>query len=258
MSQQTGRGWCPFAIHKPIPETYTQNAIEPRISILHSAGGSAELEGWWNNPQSKGLESHSFVDDETYIDPADGLEYAKLYQYVNIFVQADANREANDIAVSTETASTVNAAEPWSPPQVRTIVRWLVWCSTEAPAIKAQLCPSPRGSGIGWHVMFGAPGPWTPARGKVCPGPARIKQVPGIIAEVQQKLTNPTAKDWFAMATKQDLIDLLNDPKGPLAGIRTDLAEVKRQVAVSDPGKSKSSKGRTLRNIAASDLANGD
>lgn len=199
MSQQTGRGWCPFAIHKPIPETYEQPAITPRIAILHSAGGAAELYGWWMNPSSKGLESHVFVDDETYVDPADGLEYARLYQYVNIFVRADANLDANDIAVSLESASTVNAREPWSVPQVRTIVRFLVWACTEAPTIKAQLCPSPRGSGIGWHVQFGAPGPWTPARGKVCPGPARIKQVPGIIAEVRQRLTNPQPEEFLDM-----------------------------------------------------------
>lgn len=257
MTQQTGPGWCPFAIHKPIPETYTQNAITPRISILHSAGGSAELYGWWMNPSSKGLESHGFVDDETFIDPSDGIEYAKLYQYVNTFVQADANREANDIAVSTETASTIHAAEPWSAPQVRTIIRWLTWVCQQHPEIKAQLCPSPRGSGIGWHVMFGAPGPWTPARGKVCPGPARIRQIPAIIAAVAAALDGTQPPEDIDM-TKDELLAILNDKGGPLGSIRKDLAEVKRQVAVSDPGKSPSSKGRTLRNIAASDLNNGD
>lgn len=211
MTQQTGRGWCPFAIHKPIPETYEQPAITPRIAILHSAGGAAELYGWWMNPTSKGLEAHVFVDDETYIDPTDGLEYAKLYQYVNIFVRADANLDANDIAVSLESASTVNAREPWSLPQVRTIIRFLVWACTEAPTIKAQLCTGPRGTGIGWHIMYGAPGPWTPARGKVCPGPARIEQVPDIIAQVQQRLTTPQPKDWFDMATKDDLRQVIRE-----------------------------------------------
>ena len=58
--------------------------------------------------------------------------------------------------------------------------------------------------------------------------------------------------------TKDELLAILNDPKGPLGTLRADVAEVKRQVAVSDPGKDPKSKGRTLRNVCASDLANGD
>lgn len=56
--------------------------------------------------------------------------------------------------------------------------------------------------------------------------------------------------------TKAELLAILNDPKGPLGVIRTDLAEVKRQVAKSEDANAKG--GRTLRHISESDLRNGD
>lgn len=31
--------------------------------------------------------------------------------------------------------------------------------------------------GFGWHVMLGAPGPWTSEPGKTCPGARRIAQL---------------------------------------------------------------------------------
>ena len=54
------------------------------------------------------------------------------------------------------------------------------------PDVTRRQVGAPAGSGIGWHVMFGAPGPWTPVA-KSCPGPARVAQardeiIPAIVA----------------------------------------------------------------------------
>lgn len=172
---------CPDAILKLLPENETQDAIVPRLVIVHSAGGSAELYGWWQNPQSKGLESHFFIDDVVDLDG-----YARLYQYIDTTVRADANGEANGYAISIETASTVHATEPWPPAMVKTLIRLIDWICDVHKIPRVQV-PFPEGSGIGWHVMFGAPGPWTKAAGKVCPGPQRIEQmkktiIPGVKA----------------------------------------------------------------------------
>lgn len=167
------------AKQKLLPENETQPKIVPRAIILHSAGGSAELYGWWQNPQSKGLECHFFVDDDSEDDPT-------VYQYISTDVRADANYKANGFAISIETASTVNASEPWSKGQVKKIIALVDWlCATHN--IPREQIKSPYGSGIGWHAMWGAPSDWTPARGKVCPGPARIEQMKKVIIPGVQK-----------------------------------------------------------------------
>lgn len=155
---------CPFAERKLLPENATQARITPRAVIAHSAGGEAELYGWWHNDQSRGLESHFWIGRD-----------GRIVQYIDTEVRADANGEANGYAVSIETQSTKQAAERWDPPQAAALVRLIDWLCT-AHRIPRRLMTSPTGSGLAWHVQFGAPGPWTKAAGKVCPGPARIEQ----------------------------------------------------------------------------------
>jgi hypothetical protein len=156
---------CPFAEQKLLPESATQAAIRPRAVIAHSAGGEAELYGWWQNDESRGLESHFWI----------GWD-GRTVQYVDTEVRADANGQANSFAVSIETASTVHATERWDPPQARALVRLIDWLCDVHDIPREQMV-KPTSSGLGWHVMFGAPGPWTTQRGKVCPGDARIREL---------------------------------------------------------------------------------
>lgn len=158
---------CPFAVWKPLPENNTQGRIEPRIAILHSAGGGGSL--WRFFFGSSPLESNFWIDWDGTIE-----------QYMDTEVRADANLNANQFAVSIETASSSGATEPWTAAQVASIIRLVDWLCTVHPNIKRQLCDGPYGSGIGWHIMFGTPGPWTPVA-KACPGPARIIQTKNII-----------------------------------------------------------------------------
>lgn len=161
---------CPFASHKLLPESATQPKIIPRIVILHSAAGRGSLYNFFKNSSS--LESHFWVSSTGVIE-----------QYMDTNVRADANRNANGFAVSIETESTAAATERWTPEQAAAIVRLTDWlCSSYA--IPRRLCDRWDGSGIGYHIQFGAPGPWTPVA-KSCPGPARIQQMPEIIAAVK-------------------------------------------------------------------------
>ena len=153
---------CPFAVVRLLPESATQPTIAPRVAILHSAAGRGSLYGFFRN--SSNLESHFWVSDAGVIE-----------QYVDTNRRADANLHANGFAVSIETESSPQATERWTEPQAAAIVRLLDWLCTEHPNIRRRQCDSPTGSGIGWHIMFGTPGPWTPVA-KSCPGPARIAQ----------------------------------------------------------------------------------
>lgn len=175
---------CPWAEHKLLPENETQGRITPRAVIAHSAGGEAELYGWWQNDQSRGLESHFWVGRD-----------GRTVQYIDTEVRADANGAANGYAVSIETASTKHASERWDPPQAAALVRLIDWlCSVHD--IPRALMTKPTGSGLAWHVQFGAPGPWTPSAGKVCPGPARIVQYQN---EIIPAVANGTDPQEFVM-----------------------------------------------------------
>jgi len=167
---------CPFATVKLLPESSTQPVIAPRIAILHSAAGRGSLYRFFRD--SSNLESHFWV-----------AEDGRIEQYVDTNRRADANLHANGYAVSIETESSPSATERWNPVQAAAIVKLLDWLCTEHPIIKRRQCDSPTGSGIGWHIMFGTPGPWTPVA-KSCPGPARIAQardeiIPAVAAPVK-------------------------------------------------------------------------
>jgi len=199
--------WCPFATHKPIPEAWTQRAIDTRAVVVHSAGGHGELYGWWQSDASHGLESTFFIcDDQTkgYLD-------GEIVQYLGVGIKADANGEANSFAASIETASSVSARERWTPAQAEALTRLLDWICTVAPKVERRLMDTPTDAGIAWHVQFGAPGPWTQVRGKVCPGPERIKQlraeiIPAVAAMATQPTpTPPTPQpEGFLMALTDD------------------------------------------------------
>lgn len=158
--------WCPFAAHRPLPETHGQGRITPRAVILHTAAGASEsLYDFFRN--SSNLESHFMVGESGHIE-----------QYIDTTVRADANYNANDFAVSIETGDG-GVIKPWNSAQVASLVRLVGWiCDTHG--IPKRQIPSAYSSGIGWHVQFGAPGAWTPSV-KSCPGGPRIHQTKTVI-----------------------------------------------------------------------------
>lgn len=152
---------CPFATKKLIPPGGNDPAIKPRVAVLHSDGGNAyDLHDYFDGP-SGGIESHFHI-------AKDGA----LFQYRDTGFEADANRYANPFAVSIETQGT--GYEEWTPEQIATIKQLLRWLH-DTHGIPLVRCPEWDGAGVGYHIQFGSPGPWTP-RVKICPGPHRIKQ----------------------------------------------------------------------------------
>lgn len=159
-------GFYPKALNRNIPPGSNDPAITPRLAILHVAVSTGESLYDFFAHRSGGVESHFYVRFDGTVE-----------QYRSIYFQADANLDANDYAVSIETAG-MGAGE-WTPQQIAAIQDLLVWLRDEAgiPLRKAQ---TPTGSGVGYHVMFGAPGPWTPVA-KSCPGPARVRQFEDVL-----------------------------------------------------------------------------
>lgn len=171
MSRLPGAEW------RPLPESGRQGSFTKTQLIVHSIVGSAEgAYGYFLN--STDLES-------TFIVKKSG----KTIQVLDSAERADANFTANERAMSAETEDNGDPnTDPWTAEQVAELIRIGVWAH-QVHGIPVRRCPAHDKPGFGYHSMFGAPSPWTPVRGKTCPGVVRIRQfdevvLPGIVAAV--------------------------------------------------------------------------
>jgi hypothetical protein len=172
----------PGARQQLIPAGSNDPAITPIGVILHVDGGNVgNLHDYFDGP-SGGIESHFHV-------PKVGTPY----QYRDTSREADANYHGNSFLqngkrfgfISVETQGL--ASGEWNANQIAEIKKLLLWAH-ETHEIPLRRCPAWNQPGIGYHVMFGAPGPWTP-HAKVCPGPDKVKQFTEVLVP------------WFAHAT---------------------------------------------------------
>jgi hypothetical protein len=168
-------GFYPGAVSKNIPPGSNDPPIKPRVAVLHVDAGNASSLYDYFRLRSGGIESHFHV-------KLDGT----VEQYRSIYWQADANHLANDFAVSIETQG--YGPGTWTDAQLAAIKALLLWLNKEA-GIPLRKVEKWDGSGVGYHVQFGAPGQWTPVA-KSCPGPNRIAQF------------NEVLVPWFANALK--------------------------------------------------------
>lgn len=175
---------CPFAKWDRLPGS--EPSIHPRMVIFHTmVGYLTSTDRYFRSGASGGIESHFGVGGKWGGDATAGLDGA-IWQWRNTTEQADANLDANDFAISIETADNAPASasdlQPWTPKQVVSLIRLGRWLA-ETHDIPKRIVTSwddPRG-GFGWHAMWGAPSHWTPSAGKVCPGAARIKQLKEVV-----------------------------------------------------------------------------
>ena len=202
-------GFCPFADVRNIPPGVNDPQITPRLAILHVDAGNAEsLFGWFSGP-SGGVESHFFV-------KRDG----SCEQYRSIYWQADANLQANDFAVSIETQGF--GSGEWTKEQLATIKRLLLWLHDEAD-IPLKVCEAWNGSGVGYHVMFGAPGPWTPSA-KTCPGPDRIAQFKADLVPWMAEASKPPPR-IFPLRHRIVTANMYVKNPDPLSGVNRIIAK---------------------------------
>lgn len=192
----------PAAILRLLPENATAPVTDPRILIFHSIVGSgASAYGYFLNGTS--LES-------TFINPrSDEPNGTRVWQLMDTQRRADANRYANGFAVSVETGDRGQPdTQPWDAGQVRRNIELGIWVCQQHPKVRRIRCTAWDGTGVGYHSMWGAPSPWTPSRGKTCPGAARILQferevLPAIIAEAPPGTTYLPPEDVTMLTPAQ-------------------------------------------------------
>lgn len=203
----------PGVTWRPLKENATQARIKPTQIIYHTAvdqPGPTRLPDYFDRTDVT-VESHFWI-------PLDG----EIVQMMDTEVRADANRFANDSAISIETEDEGDPVGfPWTEAQLAALVRVAVWAN-KVHGIPLTICQSPTGPGQGFHSMWGAPSAWTPSRGKTCPGPTRIRQFHEELLPRLARATTPqeanavnkSAADQLAEALYGALLLRAADPAG--------------------------------------------
>ena len=247
----------PGATWRPLKENATQSRITPTQVIFHTAvdaPGPTNLPGYFDRSDIH-VESHFWVT----------MNGANT-QMMDSNVRADANRWANERAISVETEDEGNPeGVPWTPAQLDTMAEIARWAH-RVHGIPLVVCPAWDKPGLGFHSMFGAPSPWTPSRGKTCPGSTRIKQfysslIPSLTQEAAMAvpMTQPETKrlvdviyaavfhrpasadtsgrDWWTNRaitekwSREDLFyQMLDSGAGEVVNIRSDMAALQADV----------------------------
>lgn len=161
----------PGAVWRPIPPGPNDPVITPTIVILHVAVSRADsLHDYFNGP-SGGIESHFYVQPDTLRNGHPG----GVEQYRDTGREADANFRANSFtgpggklcgAISVETAGMEHGE--WSESALNRIKALLLW-AREVHGIPLRPTPGPFEPGVSYHVMWGAPGPYTPVKKSCLP-----------------------------------------------------------------------------------------
>jgi len=220
--------WYPGATKMELqPESDAQPAIKPTQFILHSI-----VAPW--TPQR----TYEYWRDSTNLESHFGLGYdGSLGQYIGTETRADANAAANRRAdgtgaVSLESASNLQASDPWTPAQVESLIRLGVWLH-ETHGIPLRICRTADDPGYGYHRLHSA---WNPD-GHACPGDARVKQFkevvfPGIVARATGQTSEeddmPTAAEVAkAVLTLDGVISVpgapATNPTWTLASTQTEI-----------------------------------
>lgn len=163
----------------------------PNVVVLHiavTARSAKSLYGYFTGGGKGVVCSHFFVADDGTVE-----------QYIDTARRSSADYSGGDRTISIETAggSGADLSKGWSAAQREAIAQILAWAhKTHGIPLRAMSSSKASERGVGYHRL-GVPATyaqknagrsmtggelWSGAVGKVCPGDARIKQIPGIIA----------------------------------------------------------------------------
>lgn len=219
--------WYPGAKKMELqPESDNQPAIRPTQFIVHS------IVAPWTPERT-----YEYWRDSTNLESHFGLGYdGSLGQFIGTETRADANAAANrradgSGAVSLESASNLQASDPWTPEQVETLIKLGVWLH-QHHGIPLRICRSADDPGFGWHAEFTA---WNPDA-HACPGAARIEQFkkvvfPGIVARATGQTKEddmPTADEIATAVLKKD--GVIAVPGAPASNATWTLSSVQTEI----------------------------
>lgn len=199
--------------YRPLGAQTETPMLAHNIICLHTfVGYLISTENWLiegNGPGYHGTEYHLGVGGKWGPDVRAGRDLdGASWQWQDLRFTADANLDGNDDVISIGTAD--NGREPieaWTPAQIDTLARLVAelsdphthrvcpagWACREV-GIPLELIPDTRPGrrGIGYHRQgidpwrVGGGRRWSTARGKGCPDPARIRQVPEVITKARE------------------------------------------------------------------------
>ena len=197
--------WMPGAIHKPIARhnQRTRGTVN-RVNLHIAVSEAASLYGFFTGSTAC---SHFYVRRDGTIE-----------QYIDTRFYSAADRDGNDATVSVETQGGVANpnGEQWTPQQMAAmagIFRWVRETHGVANKIASNSRPGDESKGLSWHRLgidgaFPAlPNPcagrqqrgggmkYSSAGGKLCPGCAKINQVPEIFNRSQTDVPVPPTPD---------------------------------------------------------------
>ncbi len=243
---------APFALWRPLPTADAEPRITATQVLYHTMVGTLPgTDAYFRSGRSGGVESHFGVGG-----PWEGVQYdGVVWQWVDTGRGADANREANARAISIETSDGGQPDRPWTTKQLDALVALGRW-AREVHGIQPRIIPSPYAGGYGWHAMWlntpyqyaDGTTPFTPSRGKVCPGATRIAQLksevlPAIFAGKNLEDDMPldqADKDWFVARLEESerrVARYVDHGDAAVAGsghhhqrVREDLAQLGAQV----------------------------
>lgn len=187
----------PDTIWLPLPESGAPDGYDKTQFIVHSTGTTASAA---NNASyfartDVSVESTLIV-GLTPNDPT--------LQVMDSTDKADANYTASRRAISVEVVGTGDM--PFTQHQIDELIR-LGRLAHRIDGIPLRICPTHDASGYGWHVMFGAPSPWTTVPGKVCPGSIRIRQLREVVfPAIFRTTTRPPTEDAMTPEQWNDLV----------------------------------------------------
>jgi N-acetylmuramoyl-L-alanine amidase-like protein len=193
------------------PQTQARIRSKDIICIHTMVGYLFSTEDMFDNEGFTGTESHFGVGGKWGSDVRGRNLDGAVWQFQDTDFTADANLEGKWTVISIETAD--NAPQdpddllPWTPKQVESIVDLIAELCLKYN-IPPKLIPDTKDGrrGLAYHAQGCTPNVvaggqhWSTKKGKVCPGPARIKQFKNtIIPRVQGKLKPTTPEDLMGM-----------------------------------------------------------
>lgn len=191
----------PGSVWAPLPEAGAPDGYIKTQFIVHSTGDNglarSVRDNWFARPD--------VVVESTFIVGWGPSRDDPTLQIMDSTDNADANGSANQRGISIEVVG--DGIGPFTAWQVSELVRLGLW-ARKTHSILPRIIPSESAGGFGWHVMFGAPGPWTSVPGKVCPGAVRIGQLKSTVFPAIFAGT-PFEEDFMATMSDQEKADLM-------------------------------------------------
>lgn len=197
----------PGSLWSPLPEAGDPDGYVKNKLIVHSTGSRASARSIFDYFAGPTGNESTFIIGLGPDDPT--------RQLLDSNARADANLAANKSGISVEVVGTGD--DPYTAWQIGELIRLGRW-ACETHRIPCQVIPDPDGAGFGWHIMFGAPGPWTSVV-KVCPGDQRIAALrsivfPAIFAPAPKPIPEPAPLedvDMLLIRNSQGTVHLLSE-----------------------------------------------